>query len=74
MSKRDLYFRKPLMNAAGTLGFSPDPRASVAWEDLGAFVTNPISLRPRLAFLFARERKPLRRRQKTTRRRTRPRV
>jgi len=48
MSKRDLYFRKPLMNAAGTLGFSPDPRASVAWEDLGAFVTNPISLRPRL--------------------------
>ncbi len=48
MSKRDLYFRKPLMNAAGTLGFSPDPRAPVAWEDLGAFVTNPISLRPRL--------------------------
>ena len=48
MSKRDLYFRKPLMNAAGTLGFSPDPRAPVAWEDLGAFVTNPVSLRPRL--------------------------
>ena len=48
MSKRDLYFRKPLMNAAGTLGFSPDPRVPVAWEDLGAFVTNPISLRPRL--------------------------
>lgn len=48
MSKRDLYFRKPLMNAAGTLGFSPDPRAPVAWEDLGAFVTHPISLRPRL--------------------------
>ncbi|MBI3172197.1 MAG: hypothetical protein HYZ25_00650 [Chloroflexi bacterium] len=48
MSKRDLYFRKPLMNAAGTLGFSPDPRTPVAWEDLGAFVTHPISLRPRL--------------------------
>ncbi len=48
MSKRDLYFRKPLMNAAGTLGFSPDPRAPLAWEDLGTFVTNPISLRPRL--------------------------
>ncbi len=48
MSKRDLYFRKPLMNAAGMLGFSPDPRAPVAWEELGAFVTNPISLRPRL--------------------------
>ncbi|MFZ5880502.1 MAG: nitronate monooxygenase [Chloroflexota bacterium] len=48
MSKRDLYFRKPLMNAAGMLGFAPDPRAPVAWEELGAFVTNPISLRPRL--------------------------
>ncbi len=48
MSKRDLYFSKPRMNAAGTLGFSPDPRAPMAWEDFGAFVTNPISLRPRL--------------------------
>lgn len=48
MSKRDLYFRKPLINAAGMLGFSPDPRAPVVWEELGAFVTNPISLRPRL--------------------------
>jgi dihydroorotate dehydrogenase len=48
MSKRDLYFSRPRMNAAGTLGFSPDPRAPMAWEDFGAFVTNPISLRPRL--------------------------
>jgi dihydroorotate dehydrogenase (NAD+) catalytic subunit len=48
MSKRDLYFSKPWMNAAGTLGFSPDPRAPMAWEDFGAFVTNPISSRPRL--------------------------
>lgn len=46
--KRDLYFSKPLMNAAGCLGFAPDPRAPVTWEDFGAFVTNPISLRPRL--------------------------
>ncbi len=37
------------MNAAGTLGFAPDVRADVAWEDFGAFVTNPISLRPRKA-------------------------
>jgi dihydroorotate dehydrogenase (NAD+) catalytic subunit len=49
--KRDLYFSKPIMNAAGTLGFSPDFRSL---EDLGvlksfgAFVTNPISLRPRM--------------------------
>ena len=46
--KRDLTFRTPLMNAAGTLGFAPDARAAVKWEDFGAFVTNPLSLRPRL--------------------------
>ena len=46
--KRDLAFRTPLMNAAGTLGFAPDPRAAVKWEDFGAFVTNPLSLRSRL--------------------------
>lgn len=43
--KRDLYFSKPLINAAGSLGFAPD-FGSLA--QLGAFVTNPISLRPRL--------------------------
>jgi dihydroorotate dehydrogenase (NAD+) catalytic subunit len=47
MSKRDLYFSKQLMNAAGTLGLAPDPRTPVPWDELGAFVTNPISLRPR---------------------------
>jgi dihydroorotate dehydrogenase (NAD+) catalytic subunit len=47
MSKRDLYFSKKFMNAAGTLGFAPDVRAPVPWDELGAFVTNPISLRPR---------------------------
>jgi len=46
--KRDLAFRTPLMNAAGTLGFAPDPRAAVKWEHFGAFVTNPLSLRSRL--------------------------
>jgi len=45
--KRDLYFSKPLMNAAGSLGFMPDTRAEVPWETFGAFVTNPLSLRPR---------------------------
>jgi dihydroorotate dehydrogenase (NAD+) catalytic subunit len=45
--KRDLYFSKPFMNAAGTLGFAPDTRAEVPWETFGAFVTNPLSLRPR---------------------------
>lgn len=48
MFKRDLSFRTPLMNAAGTLGFAPDVRAAVAWDRLGAFVTNPVSWRPRV--------------------------
>jgi len=37
------------MNAAGSLGFSPDARAPVSWKEFGAFVTNPVSMRPRLA-------------------------
>jgi dihydroorotate dehydrogenase (NAD+) catalytic subunit len=45
--KRDLYFSKPLMNAAGSLGFVPDSRAAITWDSFGAFVTNPLSLRPR---------------------------
>jgi dihydroorotate dehydrogenase (NAD+) catalytic subunit len=46
--KRDLYFSKPLMNAAGSLGFVPDPRSGMSLDSFGAFITNPISLRPRL--------------------------
>ena len=46
--KRDLHFNKPLMNAAGSLGFAPDSRAGISLDPFGAFVTNPISLRPRL--------------------------
>ena len=45
--KRDLYFNKPLMNAAGSLGFAPDTRAGISLDAFGAFVTNPFSLRPR---------------------------
>jgi dihydroorotate dehydrogenase len=29
------------------LGFAPDSRAGIAWDSFGAFVTNPLSLRPR---------------------------
>ncbi len=36
------------MNAAGSLGFAPDPRAGISLGEFGAFVTNPLSLRPRL--------------------------
>ena len=46
--KRDLVFNKPLMNGAGSLGFAPDSRNGIPIDSFGAFVTNPISLRPRL--------------------------
>jgi len=35
------------MNAAGSLGFAPDSRVGIASASFGAFVTNPLSLRPR---------------------------
>lgn len=43
MAKYDLTFNPPLMNAAGALGYYPDRRASHLLDELGAFVTNPIS-------------------------------
>ena len=46
--KRDIYFSKSIMNAAGSLGFLPDTRAGISLDSFGAFVTNPFSLRPRL--------------------------
>jgi dihydroorotate dehydrogenase len=49
--KRDLYFSKPLINSAGSLGFAPDLRSLGDFGGLnkfGAFVTNPISLRARM--------------------------
>jgi dihydroorotate dehydrogenase len=48
MFKQDLTFSTPYMNAAGTLGFAPDYRAPLPWDSFGAFVTNPLSLRPRM--------------------------
>ena len=45
--KFDLSINPPLMNAAGSLGFSPHSRGSGTAVELGAFVTNPISLAPR---------------------------
>ena len=43
----DLAIHPPLMNAAGCLGFAPNPRGPVDLGRLGAFVTNPVSLAPR---------------------------
>jgi dihydroorotate dehydrogenase len=42
-----LIFDPPLMNAAGTLGFAPDSRLPLDWEAFGAFITNPVSIKPR---------------------------
>ncbi len=47
--KRGLAFRASLMNAAGSLGFTPDLHAPIPWNRLGAFITNPLSQRPRRA-------------------------
>ncbi len=45
--KFGLAFDKPLMNAAGSLGFAPTRSSAVILEHLGGFVTNPISLQKR---------------------------
>jgi dihydroorotate dehydrogenase (NAD+) catalytic subunit len=47
MSKYDLILDTPLMNAAGILGYIPDPHAGLDFSRLGAFVTHPVSLKPR---------------------------
>jgi dihydroorotate dehydrogenase len=44
MSKYDLAFATPLMNAAGSLGFTPEVRGRIDLARLGAFVSNPVSL------------------------------
>lgn len=43
MFKQDLTFRTPLLNAAGSLGFAPNPRGPLDLGQLGAFTTHPIS-------------------------------
>ncbi len=45
--RRSLLIDPPLMNAAGSLGFAPDLKLPLPWDKFGAFVTNPISSRPR---------------------------
>ena len=45
--KRDLVFSKPFVNSAGILGFAPDPHKMPFVSNLGAFITHPISRKPR---------------------------
>ena len=47
MPKYDLVIDPPIMNAAGSLGFAPEARRLPEIEQLGAFITNPVSLAPR---------------------------
>lgn len=48
MSKYDLLIDPPLMNAAGTLGFAPDWHNGLNLDQFGVFITNPVSLQPRM--------------------------
>lgn len=45
--KRGLALPNPVMNAAGTLGFADEYRGLIDFSKLGAFVTNPLTLKPR---------------------------
>lgn len=45
--KQDLVLAKPFVNSAGILGFTPDPHAMPTLAQMGAFITHPISRRPR---------------------------
>lgn len=47
MSKSNLDLSPALLNAAGSLGFYPDPRGPIDLDSLGAFITNPVSKTPR---------------------------
>lgn len=47
MPKFDLEFTSPLMNAAGSLGFTPDFWDPQSASRFGAFITNPVSLNRR---------------------------
>jgi dihydroorotate dehydrogenase (NAD+) catalytic subunit len=45
--KHGLALNNPMLNSAGTLGFSLEYRGLVDLRGLGAFVTNPLTYRPR---------------------------
>ena len=47
LSRQELVLRRPFVNTAGFMGFYPDSKYPNLWQALGAFITNPISYRPR---------------------------
>ncbi|HSQ25563.1 MAG TPA: hypothetical protein VLM80_00425 [Anaerolineales bacterium] len=46
--KIDLGLKIPLMNASGILGFAPEANNRINFARLGAFITHPVSLLPRM--------------------------
>lgn len=46
--KQDLVLSQPYVNAAGMLGFTPDPHTMPFLDQMGAFITHPISRRHRV--------------------------
>ena len=46
--KYDLPLATPVLNSAGSLGFAPDQRSMLDLSQLGALITNPISMRARV--------------------------
>jgi dihydroorotate dehydrogenase len=47
LSRQELVLQRPFVNTGGFMGFYPDSKYSHLWQALGAFITNPISYRPR---------------------------
>jgi dihydroorotate dehydrogenase (NAD+) catalytic subunit len=45
--KQEIVIKQPILNSAGTLGFSDELRNFIDLDALGAFITNPVSLHPR---------------------------
>ena len=45
--KTDVRLERPWLNLPGTLGFSDEARNAIDLGQLGALVTNPVSLAPR---------------------------
>jgi dihydroorotate dehydrogenase len=47
LSRQELVLQRPFVNTAGFMGFYPDSKYSHLWQALGAFITIPISYKPR---------------------------
>jgi dihydroorotate dehydrogenase len=46
--KQEIVIDRPILNSSGMLGFSDELRGTVNLDEFGAFITNPVSLTPRM--------------------------